>query len=204
MVINFHSVVDSLNRNQGAVMAVLTFVYVLATIVIVFFTRKSVTNAITLEKNRLRPYVIFNISSSTTSHMTFASVRNGGLTAAYNIKVTVHPELERIEGERSSLTENSILFLPPSEEVTDIIDFSPSFHQKYANPLFEGVVDYENYSGDKFREPFRIDLTFLKKRVFIRESVVDELRKVNETLTGIARQLERETFLRATEEKIPE
>ena len=57
-------------------MAVLTFVYVVATIVIVFFARKSVKIALALEKNRLRPYVLFNISSSTTSKTRFASIRN--------------------------------------------------------------------------------------------------------------------------------
>ncbi len=171
-------------------MVVLTFVYVVATIVIVFFTRKSVTTTIALEKNRLRPYVIFNISSSTTSHMTFASIRNLGLTAAYDVKVTIQPELEGARGQPSSLTAYPILFLPPGDEVTDVIDFSPTFHQKYDNPLFEGSVEYRNHAGDRFNEPFRIDLTLLKKRTFTRDSIGDELKKINETLIAISRQLD--------------
>jgi hypothetical protein len=194
MFLNFHQLVDSLNRNQGAVMAVLTFVYVVATIVIVFFTRKLVKIALVLEKNRLRPYVLFNISSSTTSKTTFASIRNLGLTAAYNVKVAIQPELEHMHDTVSPLTGRDILFLPPGEEITDVIDSSPAFHQKYPNPLFEGSVKYQNYDGDKFEESFRIDLTFLKKRVYIRESsIVDELKQINETLAGSARQLERES-----------
>jgi len=106
------------------------------------------------------------------------------------VKVTIHPELEGVRGQPSSLTAYPILFLPPGDEVTDIIDFSPTFHQKYDNPLFEGGVEYQNHAGDRFNEPFRIDLTFLKKRTFIRDSIGDELKKINETLIAISRQLD--------------
>jgi hypothetical protein len=201
MFLTFHKLTDWLNRNQGAVMTVLTFVYVVATILLVWLSRKSLKTAIALEKNRLRPYVLFNISSSMATKTTYASIRNLGATAAYNIKVSIEPKLEHLHDTESPLIGRDILFLPPNEEVTDIIDSSPAFHQKYPNPLFKGAVEYENSTGDKYREPFRIDLTFLKKRLYTREAtVIDELKQINETLAVIGRHLERESDPRSGDE----
>ena len=89
------------------------------------------------------------------------------------------------------LTSRDILFLPPGEEVTDVIDSSPAFHEKYPEPIFEGEVEYEDSKAEKFKEPFRIDLTFLMKRLYVREaSITDELKQVNKTLAVIAKHLE--------------
>lgn len=191
-------IINWLNQNQGFVMAVLTLVYVVTTVVIALLTlkatrlsQKNLDTAIELEKGRLRPYVLFNISSSIAKRNTYASIKNLGLTAAYKVKVSIKPKLEHHYDVESPLTSRDILFLPPGEEVTDVIDSSPAFHQKYLEPLFEGVVEYEDSKANKFKEPFRIDLTFLKKRIYVREaSVGDELKQVNETLTVIAKQLE--------------
>jgi hypothetical protein len=192
---------DWLNRNQGAVMALLTFVYTALTIILVWLSHRSLKTAVALEKNRLRPYVLFNISSSIATKTTFASIKNLGPTAAYNIKILIEPKLEHLHDGESPLIGRDVLFLPPNEEVTDIIDSSPAFHQKYPNPLFKGAVEYENSCGEKYREPFRIDLTFLKKRLYNREpTVADELGQINETLVLIVRHLERESDSRSGDE----
>src|SRR6185437_15904891 len=81
---------------MGCSVAVLTFVYVVATIIIAVLSikttglaQKNLDTALELEKNRLRPYVIFNLSSSIRKKSTYASIKNYGLTAAYNIKVSI-------------------------------------------------------------------------------------------------------------------
>jgi len=71
----------------------------------------------------------------------------------------------------------------------------PPFIRAPSVPVFEGVVEYEDSNGSKFKEPFRIDLTFLKKRIYVREaSVTNELKQVNETLAVIAKHLEQKEF----------
>jgi hypothetical protein len=89
-----------LNQNQGFVIAVLTFVYVITTVVIAALSikatslsKKHLETMVDLERNRLRPYVLFNISSSIEKRCTYASVKNHGLTAAYKIKVRIDPPL---------------------------------------------------------------------------------------------------------------
>lgn len=189
-----------LNQNQGFVMAMLTFVYVIATIVIAVLSVKSnrlaqqnVETIVELEKNRLRPYVIFNLSSSIRKRSMYASIKNYGLTAAYNVKVSINPALAHHYDEQSPLTGRDILFLPPNERVTDLIDSSPSFHQKYPEPIFEGTVQYEDSKGTKYKEPFRLDLTFLKKRIYVREpSLADQLKELRKTLESIDRSLKKE------------
>jgi hypothetical protein len=190
--------VNWLNQNQGVVMATLTFVYVIATIVIAGLSVKSnrlaqqsIETIVELEKNRLRPYVIFNLSSSIRKKITFASIKNFGLTAAYNIKVSIDPALTHHYDGQSPLTHRDILLLPPHERITDLIDSSPAFHQQYPDPVFKGVVQYEDSNGKQYKEPFRIDLTFLKKRVYVRDaSIADELKELNKTLVLINRNLQ--------------
>jgi hypothetical protein len=107
------------------------------------------------------------------------------------VKVSINPILIHHYDGESPLTHRDILFLPPQEEITDYLDSSPAFHQQYPNPVFEGTVQNEDSNGIKYKEPFRIDLTFLKKRVYIRDaSVADELKQLNKTLTLLNRNLE--------------
>jgi hypothetical protein len=109
------------------------------------------------------------------------------------VKVSINPGLAHHYDEQSPLTGRDILFLPPNERVTDLIDSSPSFHQKYPEPIFEGTVQYEDSKGTKYKEPFRLDLTFLKKRIYVREpSLADQLKELRKTLESIDRSLKKE------------
>lgn len=179
-------------------MTLLTCVYVVATIVIAALAIKStrlaqqnIETMINLEKNRLRPYVLFKLASSIEKRCTYASVKNHGLTAAYNVRVSIDPPLKHHHDTESPLTHRDILFLPPGEEITDIIDASPTFYQEYPQPVFQGAVQYQDSKETEYKEAFKIDLTFLKKRIYVRDaSVVDELKEMNETLDLIHRNLQ--------------
>jgi hypothetical protein len=188
------------NDNQGFVMALLTLVYVVTTVAIALLTlratnlsRKHLETAINLEKNRLRPYVIFNISSSTITRNTFASIKNLGLTAAYNIKVSITPKLNHSFADEMecALTASNILFLPPSEEMIDVLGVSADFHQQNPEPIFHGKVEYEDIEKNKYTEPLQIDLDFLRHRIYSGAKTVEgELEKLNKTLVTISEQLE--------------
>lgn len=176
-------IINWLNQNQGLVLGMLTFVYVIATIVIAGLTfrttnlsKKNIETAIELEKNRLRPYIVFNISSSTQTRVTFASLKNVGLTAAYNTSVYIEPKLiHAFDGDEREcvLTSTLIPFLPPGEDDTDVLGNSPAFHSKNPGGVFEGFVAYETLSGDKFKEPFKLELTYLRGRMYIVEPRAD-------------------------------
>lgn len=194
-------IIKCLNDNQGAVMATLTFVYVATTIIIAYLSlkatrlsQKNIDTLADLEKNRMRPFVVFNISSSISTKTTYASVKNLGLTAAHKLTITISPKLSSLRnGEEweSALTAHSILFLPARDEIEDVLDSSPSFYKKYPHPVFEGCVEYEDSESNKYKEPFEIDLTVLMKRMYVgKPSVTSELEGINETLKSIVTKLE--------------
>ncbi|HZI20138.1 MAG TPA: hypothetical protein VEY09_16255 [Pyrinomonadaceae bacterium] len=189
-----------LNDNQGFVMAMLTLIYVLTTVGIALLalranriSQKNIETALRLERNRLRPYVVFNITTSAAHHV-YATLKNIGLTAASNVCVKVTPRVEYVVGDNerreSALTSQKISFLAPADEVSDLLDATESFYQTYRSPVFQGDISYEDSTGFKYNEPFKIDLTYRASRTFIRErNVTDELRDLNEILASLTKYL---------------
>ena len=58
MEVNMSTYIHWLNNNQGFVMCLLTFVYVVATIVIVYYNKKSIKEMIKTREEDNRPYVL--------------------------------------------------------------------------------------------------------------------------------------------------
>ncbi len=169
--------IEWLNQNQGFIMAILTFVYVIATIFLAYIawktskisgeakeisedaklissraveiSRKQLKKVTELEENRVRPYVLFNIFSDENSR-TYSHIKNYGLTAAFNVRVSIVPEL-KIYGteELDILSSNLITMLPPDFELKNVVDATYEFHQVYPQSKFEGFVEYENSETNK-------------------------------------------------------
>jgi len=119
------------NNNQGFVTAMLTLalvlltlIYVITTVIIALLnlkTTKTGERSLNLftesEKNRIRPYVIFNIF--TENQAAYATLKNYGLTVATSIKISVNPKLTRVfveDDEESAITAQNTSFLPPDYE----------------------------------------------------------------------------------------
>lgn len=103
--------IDYLNQNQGAVMAALTLIYVAATIILVFFALKqakfaqqSLDQFRQAERNRYRPYVIFDVIWE--EGVAYAAIKNSGISPALDVAVSVEPRLEWADdkkGDRKSV-----------------------------------------------------------------------------------------------------
>lgn len=85
------------NMNSGFVMAVLTFIYVVATIIVAALmvranrlTAHSTNTAVQLDKERSKPSVVFELLPDIPFFN--LRIRNIGLTTAHNIKFHVSPE----------------------------------------------------------------------------------------------------------------
>ena len=167
--------INWLNNNQGFVLGALTFVYVMATIILVIIsliqanlTRQSILSAANAEKRRYRPHVLFDLYSEHPA--LYASLRNTGATPAFNIRLTMSPEIFcEINGKRRvcPLIGQSITFLSPSREVRDACAFVGTFDKQFLEPIFTGVVEYEDADGTKYEEQFNIDLRAQRKLVYI-------------------------------------
>lgn len=215
--------IEWLNQNQGFIMAILTFVYVIATIFLVYIawktskisteakeisedaklissraveiSQKQLEKIAELEENRVRPYVLFNIfsdeNSRTYSHIKNYGLTNYGLTAAFNVKVSIIPEL-KIHGteELDTLSSNLIKMLPPDFELKSVVGATHEFHTVYPQSKFDGFIEYENSKTKTFKESFSLDLSFMKRRIRAEEkSVTDELQTISSKLEKISEEI---------------
>ncbi len=87
-------VVEWININQGLAMVILTFVYVIATIIIVIFNSKSIRELRITRENEMRPYVFgqFTMFSDYINQADF-QIRNSGKTGALIKAISIIPDL---------------------------------------------------------------------------------------------------------------
>jgi len=210
--------VEWLNQNQGFVMALLTLVYVGATIILAFLAMrtkqiseeaKEVSNkaleisekhlklVADLESQRVRPYVLFNLYND--SGRTYATVKNYGLTSASDVQISIEPELLRvsIDETESILTSQTIHFLPPNFEIKDSLGLSADFYQKHKPAKFKGKISYKDSFANEHENEFFIDLEILKRRGFTKEvsfkEIVEELKGINKNLENCIREASSKT-----------
>lgn len=158
--------IDWLNQNEGFVLGILTFVYVVATMVLVGvtlyqakLTRQSIRGAAESERRRYRPHVLFDLYSEEVA--VYASLRNIGSTPAYNIRLEITPELFcELRGKKRfcPLVGESISYLAPNREVKDACGFGAEFSKHFPEPDFRGLVSYEDAEGEIYQESFHINL----------------------------------------------
>jgi len=183
----FMSLVDWLNSNAGFVMAVLTCVYVIATIWISVESRrtnrlnlKAIDQSATFERARNRPYVIFSIDTEvqTFSENDFVptyyiSVKNIGVTSAYNITISTIPELKaRLNGMKDdkvlvpTLTSKPMSVLHPSREEREFLAPTRFMFEDYKDNelLFHVAITYSDLTGKIYKEKFEINLASNKDR----------------------------------------
>lgn len=169
------------NENEGFVTAILTLlialltlIYVIVTIVIACFNKRLAKTSVknlelisTLEKQRTRPYIIFNIFAVYgESRIVVTQIKNYGLTAAYNVNVEIAPNLSIVGVEdrvNDEISNTIIKFVPPNYEIMNHLGNSADFRAKYENTVFKGQVKYEDISKTKYEEKFEINLLDLMR-----------------------------------------
>ena len=169
------TIITWLNTNQGAMLSLLTFAYVVCTAVIVVkmasansLTQHSLRQAVELERQRSRPYVVFDVEYR-ANQIVYAVLKNTGLTAAYHVKVHCHAALiNEFSRAPSSLVSTEIEFLAPQRTLEDIVanvGHFPSESEKPGPETIKGHVAYEDAQGARYSEPFSLNLAQHRKRV---------------------------------------
>jgi hypothetical protein len=195
--------VDWSNRNAGAVMGLLTAVYVIATILIMVQTRraanlqaKAIQLTAQLEADRLRPRLLINfdflpgaISSFSSTVFAHVSITNLGQTAALNVMVRVNPELvgtpfEDRRERRPSIVNQTLTFLAPQQRLRDLVDESSAFFARYESVKFEIEASYTDTTGTAYVDRYDIDLGPLKDTTEIhdpRDRIITSLKGAAES-----------------------
>lgn len=88
------SVIDWLNVNQGFVMSLLTLVYVIATVIIVWYNRRSINELQQTREVESRPYVFVYLDKEPRDHCFYLRVKNYGKSIARIDGVEISPKLK--------------------------------------------------------------------------------------------------------------
>jgi hypothetical protein len=212
------TLVEWFNNNDGFAMALLTAVYVLATLAIVIESRRTsrlqkrlLEQSEAAERSRKRPYVIFSIDferiqgRNESSTYVYATVRNVGVTSAHDVVVTTTPDLKGRLGIDSKMrhpaTVGSVIaFMPPNYELKDLVAYAPFLFQdnKDEELRFQIGVAYKDSVGETYSEQYVIDVAAQKESSDIERAealiglkLVEQAGRISRSLENIARTLDR-------------
>jgi hypothetical protein len=171
-------------------MAVLTAVYVLATVLLVRITQRQLASskralefAEATEKAKYRPYVLFDLVHGADT-IVRARLVNSGVSPALDVKVTMTPELTWDENDKGiSFINTGVLFLAPGRELSEPATAFPDLFKRYPKFKFSGRVTYRDQQGVTYDEPFEIDLEYVRTMSYVGEiDMARELERIREAI----------------------
>jgi len=181
-----------LNTNQGAVMAVLMLVYVTTTIGILWYTRKSLLQALDFWREENRPFVIFEL---VCENRLVKSVRsNIGARPAYDVRVKVTPRIVTPNtGFRDSDSvsyENEVIpLLAPGRAIKDFLNPAHAFLRDNPALSFSVDISYRDSSREEYGETATVSLEYMRNLDIGGED--DSLRQIAEHMEHISRVAEK-------------
>ena len=123
--------IEFLNNNQGAVMACLTFVYVVATVVIVYFNKRSIDEMRMAREEEARPYVFAYLAFVARERQRCTLViKNYGKSGARITSFSVTPGLNLVHGESDCGFLNEMILAPDQSIRLLAIDPDKKLHEK--------------------------------------------------------------------------
>jgi len=183
-------------------MALLTAIYVLATIVLVIVAKRAnsiaeqnVRDLTKLEQERLRPLVEVRVASDVP--FLVLRITNHGQTPAYGIRVQTDPHIKAVMGGEgvypSAKTEKSIgiiehgmgsLGAGSSESV--ILGIFSRVEEVYPEMRFTGSVTFRSFTGVEYSSPIDLDLRYMKGALHVNHKTIHD---VANRLEEICREL---------------
>lgn len=143
-----------LNSNQGFVMAILTAIYVLATIILVRQNKKTLQEIKTSRELEQRPYIYAEIvNTSEFVHTYSLQVRNRGKSPAILKLITIAPSIKFSEKLGIESLQNMV-FLPGQCLSLIIKNNNKEFHEN----KYHFSLEYQSLAGESFIESYTIPL----------------------------------------------
>jgi len=210
-------IISWFNGNAGFAMALLTAVYVVATMLIVLESRRTnriqrrlLEQAEELERSRRRPYVVFSLdfehkvaSRHDTLIYVYASIQNFGATSAHRITVRTTPSLQGRLGvdsgpRKPAIVDSEITFLPPGHSKRDLVGLSEFLFKDHADEAlrYAVIVQYADIVGTAYREEYVIDLAAQKEtlettdvRMTLQHQMLEQVGRLSGSLGEVAKIL---------------
>ncbi len=175
--------IEWMNANSGFMSALLTAVYVIATIAILFvmitsnfLARKGLEQAIELERSRVRPYL--SITTKIIKYrdendkiglpIAYLLLKNHGESQAYNVRSEINPLLYSkvsIGGKDVKKTpyfvENIISNIAPKQILIDSLGFTQRLFETYEKPIFNIIITYSDSLGKVYTDSYVINFAIM-------------------------------------------
>jgi hypothetical protein len=185
-----------LNANSGFVIALLTAVYVGATLLIASGARRSnalaaagLEQALRLERQRNRPYVVFDFEAS--DRQVYAVLRNVGIAPAFGVSLTLTPPLAQQLGGQPlplPLLPGPVRVLPQGRDLAVYVDSSDRFFVQHMDTSFTAEVSYADSDGHVFTDHFTIPVGGSSAFVLVPDrGIAAELARIRKELEGMKR-----------------
>lgn len=104
--------VNWLNSNQGFVMSILTLVYVMATIIIVVYNRKSIQELQKTREEESRPYIFSYLHKDPRDMCFYFRIKNYGRTGGKIENIEVSPQLQFVDKKQVGEFLNNVILAP--------------------------------------------------------------------------------------------
>lgn len=140
------NVAEFLNNNQGAVIASLTFVYVVATLIIVYFNKRSIDEMRITREEEMRPYIFAYLAFVPREGKCLTLVvKNYGKSGARIMSFSIEPEVKLISGKSDcAFMEGTIL--APGQAIRLLI-FDPN--AEFDKEEFTVHITYQSINKTK-------------------------------------------------------
>jgi hypothetical protein len=210
------NLIQWLNDNAGSTMAILTGVYVVATIFILResrgnnrLQRTAIEQGIRFERARNRPYVVFAVQSELCTHSEhhsdvyyFAWAKNKGVSSAHNVSILTSPELNVRQGwgERHeeiyrtpAMLRKPISVLLPGEQIREYVGPARFVFEDNADDelSFEVTVTYSDIVGENYHDKFTINLAWQREHAYIEDVEAKNRHRLLQDVEKGTRALER-------------
>ncbi|PTL38126.1 hypothetical protein [Alkalicoccus saliphilus] len=149
-----------LNDNNGAVLALLTLIYVLTTFLIFYANLSSVKEMQKSREEENRPYIVVYLRYLNNGGVEFV-VKNIGKTLAKNISITSNPDIDYPKERplsKSNLLNNTISNMAPDFEYSGLLEKVWDLKDKEGNfPTYAITVFYIDTKEKGYKEEYVLD-----------------------------------------------
>ncbi len=181
---NMNDMIVWCNSNQGFVMVLLTFVYVIATVAIVMLAKRANKIALSnlktleeLEREKSRPFIDVEIVAD--APFLSLQISNQGLTPAYNVKVSMTPNLLYLSGRGKDtalgILEHGIGSLAAGANTTTLIGSFRDLKETNPSLQFNGTATFNGVDNQGHETPIHIDLRWMESNSSIHRKTIHDV-----------------------------
>lgn len=188
-------ILELLNNNSGALIAISSFILTIITLIYVILTSKLV-----LENKKMRevlnaPKVIAVIEPfPERASMVEMVLKNIGFRPAFNIVIRVEPDLMCYSGKKllseHSFAKRGISYLAPGDEFRHFLNEASDMSKQEQETIYKGSVTYTDALRKVYSSNFAIDFSARDDTRFIgrKNKLEESLKKIQEDIHALAKK----------------